>query len=238
MSNATVCSGRYNTIFARPTGLNQFLLLVFSARVRWRPIKLDEDLAQWNGRVSLHRDQWSPANSQQEDHRGRRMWVGFKDIYIYIYIGDQKSRYTHTCLARAFVESPCVFKKKKSPSLRLVLFFFFFFFFFLNEKKERKIFPLLEIRGSSMEKKKEENERFPLLTKEGKWKWKWRYRGIVEHFEMVSYIFDKTFLASVCYWNSSLLLSGGREENSIPLPYAKMIWIRLHACRVIFIRFD
>ena len=64
---------------------------------------------------------------------------------------------------------------------------------------ERKIFPLLEIRGSSMEKKKEENERFPLLTKEGKWKWKWRYRGIVEHFEMVSYIFDKTFLASVCY---------------------------------------
>lgn len=54
----------------------------FSGPVRWRAIKLDEDHAQWNGRVSLHRDQWSPANSQQEDHRGRRMWVGFKDIYI------------------------------------------------------------------------------------------------------------------------------------------------------------
>lgn len=142
MSNATVCSGRYNTIFARPTGLNQFLLLVFSARVRWRPIKLDEDLAQWNGRVSLHRDQWSPANSQQEDHRGRRMWVGFKDIYIYIYI-YRRSRvkiYTYVCLARAFVESPCVFKKKKRPSLRLVLFVFPFFFF-LNEKKGTKDFP-------------------------------------------------------------------------------------------------
>lgn len=33
------------------------------------------------------------------------------------------------------------------------MFAFYFFFFLLNEKKERKIFPLLEIRGSSMEKK-------------------------------------------------------------------------------------
>lgn len=50
----------------------------FSVSVRWRTIKLDEDHAQWNGRVSVHRDQWRTTNSQQKDHRGRRMWVDLK----------------------------------------------------------------------------------------------------------------------------------------------------------------
>lgn len=46
------------------------------------------------------------------------------------------------------------FLKKKEKKVRLFVWcLLFIFFFLLNEKKERKIFPLLEIRGSSMEKK-------------------------------------------------------------------------------------
>lgn len=75
-----------------------------------------------------------PMESRQQSARGSP-WTsnvsGFQGyIHIYIYRRPRVKIYTYVCLARAFVESPCVFKKKKRPSLRLVLFVFSFFFFF------------------------------------------------------------------------------------------------------------
>lgn len=46
-----------------------------SGHVWWRAIKLDADHAQRNGRLSLHRDQRRATHSQQEDHRGCRIFA-------------------------------------------------------------------------------------------------------------------------------------------------------------------
>lgn len=158
MSNATVCSGRY-TIFARPTGLNQFLLLVSVALYDGEQLNLTRITRNEMGAyLCIATNGVPPTVSKRITVDVECEWVS--RIYTYRRPTVKIHKRVPT---RAFVESrvyPCVFfKKKGKKSTSLCLMFAFSFFFLLNEKKERKIFPLLEIRGSSMEKKRKKKMR-------------------------------------------------------------------------------
>lgn len=98
-----------------------------------------------------------PMESRQQSARGSPWTSNVSGFQGYIHIGDQQSRYTSVSLrvrssSRVYIHA-FFLKKKEKKNSSLCLMFAFYFFFFFNEKKERKIFPLLEIRGSSMEKK-------------------------------------------------------------------------------------
>lgn len=99
-----------------------------------------------------------PMESRQQSARGSPWTSNVSGFQGYIHIGDQQSRYTSVSLrvrssSRVYIHAFFLKKKRKKKYVSLSDVCFFFFFFLLNEKKERKIFPLLEIRGSSMEKK-------------------------------------------------------------------------------------
>lgn len=153
MSNATVCSGRY-TIFARPTGLNQFLLLVSVALYDGEQLNLTRITRNEMGAyLCIATNGVPPTVSKRITVDVECEWVS--RIYTY----RRPTVKIHTSVSLRVRSSSRVYihafflKKKEKKSSSLCLMFAFYFFFLLNEKKERKIFPLLEIRGSSMEKK-------------------------------------------------------------------------------------
>lgn len=153
MSNATVCSGRY-TIFARPTGLNQFLLLVSVALYDGEQLNLTRITRNEMGAyLCIATNGVPPTVSKRITVDVECEWVS--RIYTY----RRPTVKIHTSVSLRVRSSSRVYihafflKKKEKKSTSLCLMFAFYFFFFFNEKKERKIFPLLEIRGSSMEKK-------------------------------------------------------------------------------------
>lgn len=159
MSNATVCSGRY-TIFARPTGLNQFLLLVSVALYDGEQLNLTRITRNEMGAyLCIATNGVPPTVSKRITVDVECEWVS--RIYTY----RRPTVKIHTSVSLRVRSSSRVYihafflKKKEKKSTSLCLMFAFYFFFLLNEKKERKIFPLLEIRGSSMEKKRKKKMR-------------------------------------------------------------------------------
>lgn len=130
MSNATVCSGRY-TIFARPTGLNQFLLLVSVALYDGEQLNLTRITRNEMGAyLCIATNGVPPTVSKRITVDVECEWVS--RIYTYRRPTVKIHKRVPT---RAFVESrvyPCVFfkkkEKKKYVSLSDVCFLFFFFF--------------------------------------------------------------------------------------------------------------
>lgn len=159
MSNATVCSGRY-TIFARPTGLNQFLLLVSVALYDGEQLNLTRITRNEMGAyLCIATNGVPPTVSKRITVDVECEWVS--RIYTYRRPTVKIHKRVPT---RAFVESrvyPCVFfkKKKGKKSTSLCLMFAFYFFFFVKRKKGTKDFPSVRDTGFKYGKKRKKKMR-------------------------------------------------------------------------------
>lgn len=129
MSNATVCSGRY-TIFARPTGLNQFLLLVSVALYDGEQLNLTRITRNEMGAyLCIATNGVPPTVSKRITVDVECEWV----LRIYTYRRPTVKIHTSVSLrvrssSRVYIHAFFLKKKgKKSTSLCLMFAFFFFF---------------------------------------------------------------------------------------------------------------
>lgn len=185
-----------------------------------------------------------PMESRQQSARGSPWTSNVSGFQGYIHIGDQQSRYTSVSLrvrssSRVYIHA--FFLKKKGKKVRLFVWcLLFIFFFLLNEKKERKIFPLLEIRGSSMEKKEKRKWEVSVIDERREMEMElemWRDRRAFRN----GFVFDNFSCFGLLLKFFFIIFRGEGKIRFSPcakMIRVQMIWIRLHVCRVIFIRFD